>query len=179
MEEEISPMFWHVFWSFFLKKSNFSHNQPQTHGTQDLDVPYHYLTPRAPYLFSIILHRFKSINLLLHILLLHIRTDFFKQSSKTRRHLIEIISLQTDDAVIFLTRYRYLWGVMFIPVLRTRIRTYVFWPSGPESVSQEVRIRILLSSRKYLRKNLMPTVLWLLYDFLFLKNDVNKCTFKK
>ncbi len=35
------------------------------------------------------------------------------------------------------------------------------------------RIRILLSTSKKWRKTLKSTVLWLLYEFLFLKNDVN------
>jgi hypothetical protein len=46
-----------------------------------------------------------------------------------------------------------------------------FWASRiPYS---DVRIRILLSSRKLVRKTLIPTVLRLLFDFLSLKNDVN------
>jgi len=36
-----------------------------------------------------------------------------------------------------------------------------------------IRIQILLSSSKIVRKTLIPTVLWLLVDFLSLKNDVN------
>jgi len=45
--------------------------------------------------------------------------------------------------------------------------------SGP--ISQEIRVRILLSSSKNSKKNIdfLGTVLWLLYDFLSLKNDVN------
>ncbi len=40
-----------------------------------------------------------------------------------------------------------------------------FWPSW-------IRIRILLSLRKIVRKTLISTVLWLLFDLLPLKNDV-------
>ncbi len=36
-----------------------------------------------------------------------------------------------------------------------------------------IQIQILLSSSKIVRKTLIPTVLWLLVDFLSLKNDVN------
>jgi hypothetical protein len=37
----------------------------------------------------------------------------------------------------------------------------------------EVWIQILLPSSKIVRKTLIPTVFWLLYDFSSLKNDVN------
>ncbi len=55
---------------------------------------------------------------------------------------------------------------------------YVFWPPGSGSISTRYRsgIRILLSSCKISKKNievLFLTVLWLLYDFLSLKKDVN------
>ncbi len=47
---------------------------------------------------------------------------------------------------------------------------YVFEPPGSGFISPEP---ILLSSSKNRKKNLDPSVLWLLYDFLSLKNDVN------
>ncbi len=48
------------------------------------------------------------------------------------------------------------------------VESICFWTS-------RILIRILLSSSKntVVRKTLIPTVLWLLYDFLSLKNDVN------
>ncbi len=53
------------------------------------------------------------------------------------------------------------------PVLRIRIRRICMnWASW-------IRIRILLPSNKNSKKTLIPTVLWLLFDFLSLKNDVN------
>ncbi len=49
--------------------------------------------------------------------------------------------------------------------LRIRIHYHEEW--------MRIRLRILLSSSKNRKNNLDPTVLRLLYDFLFLKNDVN------
>ena len=49
-----------------------------------------------------------------------------------------------------------------------------FW--APRIPEVWIRIRILLSSyhqAKIVRKTFIPTVLWLLFDFLSLKNDVN------
>jgi hypothetical protein len=43
----------------------------------------------------------------------------------------------------------------------------------PDPLVRDRRIRILLLSRKKVRKTSMLTVFWLLYDFLSLKNDVN------
>ncbi len=54
---------------------------------------------------------------------------------------------------------------------------YVFGPPGSGSGSSShrygSRIRILLSSSKIVGKTLITTVLWLLFDVLSLKNDVN------
>ncbi len=55
--------------------------------------------------------------------------------------------------------------------------------SGSGSISfWDSRIRIsyseLLHQVKIVRKTLISTVLWLLYEFLSLKNKVNKCTLK-
>ncbi len=64
----------------------------------------------------------------------------------------------------------------FYPVLRIRIPRICMFLCLFRILQSEVRIRILLSSRdhaKTVRKPLVPNVLWLLYDFLFLKNDVN------
>jgi hypothetical protein len=53
---------------------------------------------------------------------------------------------------------------------------YVFGPHGSRIRIHEsqvwIRIRILLSSSKIVRKTLIPTVFLLLFDFLSLKNDV-------
>ncbi len=52
---------------------------------------------------------------------------------------------------------------------------YVFGPPGSESVSTRSRSGSgsFYHQAKIVRKTLIPTVLWLLYDFLSLKNDVN------
>jgi hypothetical protein len=56
---------------------------------------------------------------------------------------------------------------------------YVFVPFGSGSgdnlfVRIPIRIRILSStSKKWRRKTLISTILWLLYDLLSLKNDIN------
>ena len=52
------------------------------------------------------------------------------------------------------------------------------WDPDPQPWSEvwiriRLRIRILLSWSKNSKKTLIPTVLWLIWDFLFLKNDVN------
>ncbi len=48
-----------------------------------------------------------------------------------------------------------------------------FGPSGSGSVSQRYRSRSFYHQAKIVRKPLITTVLWLLHDFLSLKNDVN------
>ncbi len=48
---------------------------------------------------------------------------------------------------------------------------YVFEPSG--SVSQRSGSRSFYHEAKIVSKTLIPTVLWLIFDFLSLKNDVN------
>ncbi len=51
-----------------------------------------------------------------------------------------------------------------------------FWTSWIRIRLSEVRVRILLSSSKKAKivsKTLIPTILWILSDFLSLKNDVN------
>ncbi len=66
-------------------------------------------------------------------------------------------------------------GTYFKPVLRIRILRSMFLGLLDPIHKYEVRIRILLWSRKKKKKTLIPTVQWLLYDFLPLKNekDVN------
>jgi hypothetical protein len=59
------------------------------------------------------------------------------------------------------------------PVLRIRMFLGIPDTDPDPLVWGTVRIRILLSSSKNSKKNLDPTVLWLLYDILSLKNDVN------
>jgi hypothetical protein len=54
----------------------------------------------------------------------------------------------------------------------TVLRTFPTCESGSVCLWTS-RIRILLSSSKIVRKTLIPTVFWLLYDILSLKNDVN------
>ncbi len=51
------------------------------------------------------------------------------------------------------------------------VRTYVFGPSG--SISTRYRSGSFYHQAKVVRKTLTPTVLWLLFDFLSLKDDVN------
>ncbi len=70
---------------------------------------------------------------------------------------------------------------MYIAVLRIRIRNRIrrinmfLGPldQHPKSVSQRYRSGSFYHQAKIVRKTLIPTVLWLLYDFLSLKNDVN------
>ncbi len=50
---------------------------------------------------------------------------------------------------------------------------YVFGPPGSGSVSQSYGSGSFYHEAKILNKTLIPTVLWLLFDFLSLKNDVN------
>ncbi len=52
---------------------------------------------------------------------------------------------------------------------------YVFGPPGSGSISQRYgsRSRSFYHQAKIARKTLIPTVWWLLFDFLSLKNDVN------
>ncbi len=52
---------------------------------------------------------------------------------------------------------------------------YVFGPPGSESgsISQRHGSGSFYHQAKIVRKTLIPTVLLLLFDFLFLKNDVN------
>ncbi len=52
-----------------------------------------------------------------------------------------------------------------------RIHMFLNLPD-PDSLA-EIRIWILLSSAKIVKKTFNPSVLWLLYDRLSLKNDVN------
>ncbi len=52
------------------------------------------------------------------------------------------------------------------------VASVCFWTSQIRIHWYEVRIRILLSSRNG-KKTLIPTALWLIYHFLFLKNYVN------
>ncbi len=64
------------------------------------------------------------------------------------------------------------------PMLRIRIRrirTYVFGPPGSGSVSQRCGSGSgsFNHQAKIVSKTLTSTVLWLLFDFLSLKNDVN------
>jgi hypothetical protein len=60
------------------------------------------------------------------------------------------------------------------PVLRIRIRRIhmFFWP-GSGSASQRSGSGSFYHQAKLVRKTLIPTVLWLLFDFLSLKNYVN------
>ncbi len=50
---------------------------------------------------------------------------------------------------------------------------YVFGPPGSRSVSQRYGSESFYHQAKIVRKKLIPTVLRLLYDFLFLRNDAN------
>jgi hypothetical protein len=54
--------------------------------------------------------------------------------------------------------------------------SYVYGPPGPESVIYLYAYGsgfFFYQQAKIFRKTLNPTVLWLLYDFLSLKNDIN------
>ena len=67
------------------------------------------------------------------------------------------------------------WGHLEA-VLRIRIRSIrmFFWVIRIHKYELRIRLRILLSSSKNGKKKpLIPTVLWLLYDFLSLTNEVN------
>ncbi len=59
-----------------------------------------------------------------------------------------------------------------------RSRSYVFGPPGSGSVSQSYGPGsgsfYHKAEKSTLRKTLIPTVLWLLYDFLSLRNDVSE-----
>ncbi len=69
-----------------------------------------------------------------------------------------------------------IWRRAYKPVLRIRIRRSIcFWASRfrIRIHKSETLIRILLSLSKIVRKTLIPPFLWLLYDFLSLKNYVN------
>ncbi len=68
-------------------------------------------------------------------------------------------------------------GLIFSIVADPDLDPYVFWPPGSGSISRRYVIGSGSGSfyhqAKIVSKTLIPTVLWLLYDFLSLKNDVN------
>ncbi len=78
-----------------------------------------------------------------------------------------MIPTKCDSSVFFV---RDIMLILFLPVLPESgsgsIGSICFW-------AIRIRLRILQSSSKNCKKTLIPTVLWLLYDFLSLKNDVN------
>jgi hypothetical protein len=95
----------------------------------------------------------------------------------TFRSFLKIKSLKTVGSNVFLTTYFCLMivgsgdgsGSIYFWASRIRIRIH----QSEMRIRIRLWIRILLSSSKIVRKTLIPTVLWLLYDFLSLKNDVN------
>ncbi len=64
-----------------------------------------------------------------------------------------------------------LMALLFEPVLWIRIKMCMGLPDPNPSIF--LRIQILLSMRKKVRKALISTIFWLLFYFLSLKTDVN------
>ncbi len=62
-----------------------------------------------------------------------------------------------------------------IRIRRIRTGTYVFGPpgSGSGSIRQKYGSGSFYRQPKIVRKTMIPTALWILFDFLSLTNDVN------
>ncbi len=87
--------------------------------------------------------------------------------------------LKTElDVVRSPLRIRFVWGSRHLAVHSSVADPdpsdpYVFGPPGSGSVSQMYRSGSFHHQAKIVRKTLIPTVLWFLFDFLSLKNYVN------